>query len=203
MSDSYIDPLKTESLEKLSEALISRVLPKNFDIKNSHFQKTPERWLKAINGYAITNADAFEEAYKILKGFGFVGPSNMILVRDIYTSCLCPHHLFPVSLKIDFAYIPALPKEGEFNSVGLSKIPRFIRTMARRIVTQEELNNDIVLAFKKAMNPQGCICTIVGKHTCMIARGVESRESDVITSAIGGQAFEDSATRAEFFSLLK
>jgi len=43
---------------------------------------------------------------------------------------------------------------------------------------------------------------IKAKHFCMSARGVKEHDSDMMTSVVRGLFREDSAIKAEFFSLL-
>jgi len=201
MSDSYINDLKIATDEQLAKELFTRLIPK-IDI---HFIGSHMRWLRAMKEY---KSPSVEEVKGVIQGFQFKGPPNMIVVRDILASSCCPHHFYPVMLKADFAYIPSDMPNTSYNSIGLSKIPRFIKMLAKQFITQEELNNQIVEAFMQSFEhltsrPSGVICVLRGIHTCLACRGVESRTSDVVTSAMSGAAFEQSATRAEFFSLLR
>lgn len=194
--------------EQLARELFARFFPdreENIHLKDSH-----KRWLKVLKEFN-TYKDLVGLAKKTIQEFSFKGPSDIVLIRNIRTSCLCPHHLLPVSLKIDFAYLPSNEEYITGNCVGLSKIPRFIKILSKQPITQEDLSDLITHTFMQSFvnlsnnsnYPYGCMCIITGVHNCMTCRGIESRESDVITSSIKGKAFEDLAARTEVLELLK
>jgi GTP cyclohydrolase IA len=156
--------------------------------------KTPERFLKAIKflttGYEkspdeVINGALFEVSY-----------SEMVIVRNIELYSLCEHHLLPFFGKCHVGYLP----RGRI--IGLSKIPRIVEVFARRFQVQERLTNQISECLMEQLNPYGVGVVIEAYHLCMMMRGVEKQNASAQTSSLLG-SFQQAATRAEFFNLLK
>jgi GTP cyclohydrolase I len=110
---------------------------------------------------------------------------GMVCQGPIRVHSMCPHHLMLVEYEVFAAYIPA----SNGNILGLSKIARLVTTLAKRPVLQEQLACDIadvlctVLGSEsqrfKGIESQGSAVLLVGRHSCMSCRGVES---DALTS---------------------
>ena len=155
--------------------------------------KTPERVAKALQfltqGYdmdpaAILKSAMFKEDY-----------SQMVVVKDIEVFSMCEHHMLPFFGKAHIAYIPS------GHIVGLSKLPRVVDALARRLQVQERLTNEIRDCIQNTLNPAGVAVVIECKHLCMAMRGVQKQNSVTTTSAFTG-AFENEKTRAEFLRLI-
>ena len=121
----------------------------------------------------------------------------MVIIKDIHTYSMCPHHLLPVEMIIHVGYVP----KGKV--LGLSKIPRLVELYARRPVLQEQLAVDIADSMMYYLKPLGVAVVIKGRHYCMIMRGVQKRESWTITSCVRG-VFRDPKEKArdEFLKLI-
>ena len=122
--------------------------------------------------------------------------TGLITVSDIKVHSLCPHHLLPVTMKISFSYLP-----GE-KVVGLSKIIRFLKEIAKQPIKQEDLTKSIVDEFSKSLKCKGCFCIIKANHLCMEMRGVE-KHANITTSALNGDFLKDSNLKEEVLKLLK
>ena len=156
--------------------------------------KTPHRAAEAMrfvtSGYhtdlkTIVNGAIFSEA-----------ADDMIMCRDIEFFSMCEHHLFPFFGRASIAYIP----NGKI--IGLSKLARITDMFARRLQVQERMTVQIADAVQEALNPLGVGVVIEAKHMCMMARGVEKKASDMVTSHVLGTFRTDRGTRAEFMNLL-
>ncbi len=164
-----IQPLVTEMLRELGEKP-----------ERDGLVRTPRRYAKALrfltSGYtgdplAILNNALFDVTY-----------DEMVMVKDCEFYSLCEHHMLPFFGRIHVAYVP----NGKV--VGLSKIPRLVEMLARRLQVQERLTTQIAETIEQVLEPKGV--GVVGEaiHLCMMMRGVFK---------------EDPKTRAEFMDLIR
>jgi GTP cyclohydrolase I len=123
--------------------------------------------------------------------------NEMVIVKDIDFYSLCEHHLLPFFGKCHIAYIP----QGKV--IGLSKIPRLVDVLSRRLQVQERLTNQVAQVILEKIKPMGVAVVMEGTHLCMSMRGVEKQNSFAVTSAMLGVFREDARTRAEFLELIK
>jgi GTP cyclohydrolase I len=121
---------------------------------------------------------------------------EMVIVRDIEVYSLCEHHLLPFFGRCHVGYLP------RNYVIGLSKIPRIVDVFARRLQVQERLTQDIAETIRDAINPHGVAVTMEAQHLCMMMRGVQKRNSKMITSAMIGKFREDQRSRMEFLNLI-
>lgn len=122
--------------------------------------------------------------------------NDMVIVKDIELFSMCEHHMLPFIGKAHVAYIP----QGKV--LGLSKIARIVDMFARRLQIQEQLTHDVAQTILDVTGAAGVAVIIEAKHLCMMMRGVEKQNSSMKTSAMLGCFRNNSATRAEFLSLL-
>lgn len=156
--------------------------------------KTPERVAKAqlflTEGYQ-------QDPVIILKSALFIEDYHeVILVKDIEFFSMCEHHMLPFHGRVHIAYQP------NGTIVGLSKIPRAVNALARRLQVQERLTSQLCQALSEALAPQGVAVAIEASHMCMMMRGVQKQGATTLTVSTTG-IFEDAEQRAEFLSLVK
>jgi len=183
LADSSLQDLMREMLVRLGE-----------DPERDGLRGTPERMERSIEyltkGYQ-------EDPEEILLGAMFdVAYDEMVIVKDIEMFSLCEHHLLPFFGKVHVAYIPS----GKV--IGLSKIPRLVDVLARRLQVQERLTTQIAGAIESAIRPQGVGVVVEARHLCMMMRGVEKQHSATITSSMLGN-FRNKETRDEFLALIR
>ena len=178
-------------LEEVYTALLEEV---GEDPEREGLLRTPHRAAEALRfmtrGYTedletIVNGAIFHEA-----------SDDMVIVRDIEFFSSCEHHLLPFYGHANIAYIP----DGKI--IGLSKLARITDMFARRLQVQERMTTQIAEAIQEVLQPQGVAVVLQAKHLCMMARGVEKKSSDMVTSHVLGVFRSDRATRAEFMNLL-
>src|SRR3954464_14769640 len=156
---------------------------------------TPARVQKAMK-FLTKGYD--EDPDALLKGALFtVNYDEMVIVKDIEMFSLCEHHLLPFFGKVHVAYIP----NGKV--VGLSKIPRLVDILARRMQVQERLTVQIAETLQQAIQPQGVGVVIEARHLCVMMRGVEKQHSSAVTSHMLGSFRSADKTREEFLSLIR
>jgi GTP cyclohydrolase I len=143
------------------------------------------------SGYSSSVAGVVNDAI-----FDAEGAEEMVVVRDVEYYSMCEHHMLPFFGKATVAYLP----KGKI--IGLSKIARIVDVFARRLQVQERLTNQVADAMEDILNPHGVGVVMEGKHLCMMMRGVQKQESNMVTSAMLGTFRSDARTRSEFLSLV-
>jgi GTP cyclohydrolase I len=177
------------------EALIREQLVEiGEDPEREGLQRTPLRVAKAMDfltsGYTTSPEDVVNDAI-----FDAEGASEMVIVRDVEYYSMCEHHMLPFFGKATVAYLP----KGKI--IGLSKIARIVDVYARRLQVQERLTNQVADAMTEILDPHGVGVIMEGKHLCMMMRGVQKQESNMVTSAMRGTFVSDARTRSEFVDL--
>jgi len=179
-------------LEEIYTALLEEV---GEDPEREGLVKTPHRAAEAMQ---FITQGYHQDLEKLVNGAIFHEKSDdMVIVRDIEFFSMCEHHMFPFYGYANIAYIP----DGKI--IGLSKLARITDMFARRLQVQERLTAQIADAVQEILQPKGVAVVLEGKHLCMMARGVEKKSSDMVTSHVLGVFRDDRATRAEFMSLLR
>jgi GTP cyclohydrolase I len=179
-------------LEEIYHALLMEL---GEDPEREGLIKTPHRAAEAMRYMTRGYQQNLED---IVNGAIFHAESDdMVIVRDIEFFSLCEHHAIPFFGLASIAYIP----DGKI--IGLSKLARITDMYARRLQVQERLTVEIAEAVDKVLTPKGVAVVLQAQHLCMMARGVEKKSSDMVTSHVLGVFRNDRATRAEFMDLLK
>lgn len=110
----------------------------------------------------------------------------------------CEHHLaLMYDMSVTIAY---LPKD---KVIGLSKMGRIAEMCAKRLQLQEKIGEDINEVMRIVLGTDDVAVVIEGKHGCMTARGVKSREALTRTACLRGVFNTNEALRAELYSLIK
>lgn len=157
--------------------------------EEANFSDTAIRAAKAFRDLTASREEITARLHEILEtGFprepqrGPVAVAHgMVTQGPIQVFSLCPHHLLQVEYECHVAYIPS--KE-DGNVLGLSKLARIAQTLGKRPILQEQLASDIAdvlyaqqdastTAFP-AMRSQGSAVHLIGRHSCMCCRGVQS-----------------------------
>ncbi len=120
---------------------------------------------------------------------------EMVISKGNTAFGVCPHHLLPVVYRISLAYIPTR------KVLGLSKLSRLARLMARGPRLQEDLTHELAEVLHQNLDSQGSAVYVEGLHMCMAARGVGAHEARLLTSAVRG-VFLELATREEFIKIV-
>jgi GTP cyclohydrolase I len=188
-------PSWTDPEDDDTPALIGRLLRRlGEDPAREGLLRTPERVARSLEfltgGHAqdpreVVRGALFEESY-----------SEMVVVRDIELYSLCEHHMLPFFGRAHVAYVP----DGRI--VGLSKLPRVVDVLARRLQVQERLTTEIADTLDEVLSPQGVGVVLEASHLCMMMRGVQKQNSRTVTSSMRGVFLTDRGTRSEFLRLI-
>lgn len=180
-----------ENLEKFASLLLDEI---GENPKREGLLKTPKRFSESMlfltQGYHLSLNEETE-------GSIFTAESkDMVIIKDIEFYSLCEHHLLPF---FGICHIGYIPNE---KILGFSKFARIIELYSRRLQIQERLTNEVANAIDKVLSPMGVGVIIKARHMCMMMRGVEKQNSEVVTSVMLGSFRDRINTRNEFLNLL-
>lgn len=157
--------------------------------------KTPHRAAKALR---FLTQGYYENLDDIINGAIFDSDINeMVMVKDIELYSLCEHHLLPFIGKCHVGYLP----NGKV--LGLSKIARIVDHFSKRFQIQENLTQQIAECISKITGAKGVAVIIEAQHMCMMMRGVQKQNANMVTSVMLGLFKESDRTRLEFLNLVK
>jgi GTP cyclohydrolase I len=180
---------------RLEELIRAQLIEIGEDPDREGLQRTPLRVAKAMDfltsGYTTSLDDVVNGAI-----FDAEGAEEMVVVREVEFYSMCEHHMLPFFGNATVAYLP----KGKI--IGLSKIARIVDVYARRLQVQERLTNQVADALTEILDPHGVGVVMEGKHLCMMMRGVQKQESNMVTSSMRGTFRSDARTRSEFLSLV-
>ena len=185
-----------EPNEKKIAALVKQLLAElGEDPSRDGLVKTPMRVAKSLlfltRGYRQTPRGVLNNAV-----FD-AGANHMIVLRNIEVYSMCEHHMLPFFGTCAVGYI------ARNKVLGVSKIARIVECFARRLQIQERLTEQVAAAIQDAAKAEGVGVVFRCRHLCMMMRGVEKQNSEMVTSAMLGSFREDEKVRQEFLLLVK
>lgn len=164
------------------------------DPQREGLRDTPHRAAQAMQflteGYHQNLEDIINDAIFTVED------NHMIIVKDIELYSLCEHHMLPFFGKCHIGYIP------NGNVLGVSKLARIVDLFSRRLQIQERLTHQVASTLLTRLNADGVGVVIEAQHLCMMMRGVEKQNSNMVTSAMLGSFRRDASTRNEFLNLI-
>ena len=183
--------LFTDGFSKIIEGLSQL----GYDVQDENFTDTAKRAAKALHELVHDQKQVRPEVRRLLDKTFPAKYTEMVISKRNTAFGVCPHHLLPVIYRISMAYIPTE------KVLGLSKLSRLARLLARGPRLQEDLTHELADALHGELQSQGSAVYIEGLHMCMAARGVEAHEARLVTSGVRG-VFLELATREEFIKLV-
>jgi GTP cyclohydrolase I len=182
-----------EAYTKILEALETMGYPVKSD---DNFAETIERGANAFIEMIRPPAEIHAEVDEMLARTFSARYDEMVISKHNVSFGMCPHHLLPVIYRISVAYLPGQ------KVLGISKLSRLVKILSKRPVLQEDLTQELSQILHERLETRGSAAYIEGLHLCMAARGIESHEARVVTSAVRGVFRENPATRQEFLDLV-
>ena len=175
-----------------ARALLETLLDGRDDLAREGLAKTPERFARALTemlgGYDV-DLGSFAAT-----SFDAEGYDQVVVVSGIPFASLCEHHVLPFTGIAHVGYLPGS------RIIGLSKIPRLVRAVSRRLQVQERMTQQIADALAAAVTPKGVAVIVEGTHSCMLLRGAET-PGRMVTSCMRGVFRDHAAARAEVLRL--
>ncbi len=140
-------------------------------------QRVADAWLdELVSGYA-------KDPLKLLASGRLDlgdGQHGAVVVRDVAVATVCPHHLLPSHGRATVGLLP-----GRYG-VGLGVVAELVDALARRMVLQETLGEQIASSVVRGLDARGAFCKITLVHTCFVARGERQSGASVDTLALAG-----------------
>ena len=183
-------------LDQAYGLIIEALTVMGYDTSDDNFRDTGPRAARGLLELVrpVAEIDAGVEA--LLEKSFTARYDEMVISKHNVCFGVCPHHLLPVIYRVSIAYLPSK------KVLGISKLSRLAKLLARRPVLQEELTQDVADVLFTRLESRGAAAYVEGLHLCMAARGSESHEARVVTSAVRGIFRENPATRQEFLDLV-
>ena len=167
-----------------------------YDIEDANFRDTAARAAKGFHELVHDQKQVKPAIAELLSKTFPAKYTEMVISKHNIAFGVCPHHLLPVVYNISLAYIPVE------KVLGLSKLTRLARLIARGPRLQEDLTHELADILHEQLQSHGSAVYIEGLHMCMAARGVNAHEARLVTSGVRGIFLEQLATREEFIKLV-
>ena len=181
--------------KRIAELVRQLLVELGEDPRRDGLLKTPERVAKSLafltRGYRQTPRGVLNNAV-----FD-AGANHMIVLRNIEVYSLCERHMLPFYGSCAVGYI------AKSKVLGVSKIALIVYCFARRLQIQERLTEQVAEAIQDAAKAEGVGVVFKCRHLCMMMRGVEKQNSEMVTSAMLGSFRSDEKVRQEFLSLIR
>jgi GTP cyclohydrolase I len=194
--DIELDPealaLFTQGYDKILQGLKHL----GFDVDDDNFKDTAKRAAKGFHELVHDQKQVKPAIQDLLAKTFPAKYSEMVISKHNTCFGICPHHLLPVIYRVSLAYIPTE------KVLGLSKLSRLARMIARGPRLQEDLTHELADILFEQLQSQGSAVYIEGLHMCMAARGVGAHEARLVTSGVRGVFLEHESTRQEFIKLV-
>ena len=192
-----LDIDKKNRLENIENAVRKILINIGEDINREGLIETPKRVAKMYEEILSTkNINDFDN-YKLFE-VDLDNSQEMVLIKDIPFFSMCEHHMLPFFGKVHVAYIPR-----ENKVIGLSKIPRLVEFVSRKLSVQEEITVNIAKKLIEILNPLGVAVVIEARHMCIEMRGVNKIGSVTRTSFYSGEFKENVDRKKEFLDGIK
>jgi len=190
-----LDPEALALFNEGYEKIIQGLGRLGYDITDPNFLDTAKRAAKGFHEL-VHDQKQVKPAVEALIAKTFPAKyTEMVISKHNTAFGVCPHHLLPVIYRISMAYIPTE------KVLGLSKLSRLARLIARGPRLQEDLTHELADILFEELKSQGSAVYIEGLHMCMAARGAGAHGARLVTGGVGG-VFLGLATREEFIKLV-
>ena len=192
-----LDIDKKNRLENIENAVREILINIGEDINREGLIETPKRVAKMYEEILSTKSINDFDNYKLFE-VDLDNSQEMILIKDIPFFSMCEHHMLPFFGKVHVAYIPR-----ENKVIGLSKIPRLVEFVSRKLSVQEEITVNIAKKLIEILNPLGVAVVVEARHMCIEMRGVNKIGSVTRTSFYSGEFKENADRKKEFLDGIK
>jgi GTP cyclohydrolase I len=110
------------------------------------------------------------------------GRTEIVSVRDIAVTTMCPHHLLPGEGRATVVFAP----EPGGKLVGIGAIGKLLDAFAQRLTLQETIGEEVAGALVAHLKARWAGCRLTLAHACMSARGERRHGASVESVALRG-----------------
>jgi len=179
----------------VSERVRSLLISLNIDVNDPNFVDTPTRVAQWLCDFTLSKEEVERQCKQHAKAMFVIDDDDMIAMEPFIVYSMCPHHLLPITYEVSLAYIP------NKKVIGLSKLVRISRVVARQLIIQESLAPTLADMFCKLLDSDHVAVRVRGIHGCMKFRGVMC-EAPAVKSALRGAFREDAGIKQEFYDIV-
>ena len=183
---------KETKLKNIENAVREILINIGEDVNRKGLIETPKRVAKMYEEILSTKKGDDFENYKLFD-VDLGDSREMVLVKEIPFFSMCEHHILPFFGKVHVAYIPRDNKV-----IGLSKIPRLVEFVSRKLSVQEEITVNMAKKLIEILNPLGVAVVVETRHMCVEMRGINKIGSITRTSFYRGEFKENTDRKREF-----
>jgi GTP cyclohydrolase I len=194
--DIQFDPEALALFKSGYEQILRGLGKLGYPVEDDNFRDTPARAAKGFHELVHDQKQVKPAIEELLSKTFPAKYTEMVISKHNVAFGVCPHHLLPVVYNVSLAYIPVA------KVLGLSKLTRLARLIARGPRLQEDLTHELADILHEQLQSHGSAVYIEGLHMCMAARGVGAHEARLVTSGVRGVFLEQLATRDEFIKLV-
>ncbi len=168
-----------------------------YDVEgDANYVGTAARAAKGLSQLILDTREVQSEVDAMLKKTFPAKYKDMVISKHNVAFGVCPHHLLPVVYRVSLAYIPTS------KVLGISKLSRLAKLLARAPMLQEDLTHELARILYEDLESDGSATYVEGLHMCMASRGAGAHETRVVTSAVRGAFLDQMSTRQEFIKLV-
>jgi GTP cyclohydrolase I len=172
------------SVEVAQRALGEFLEALGYDLAQPHLAGTPARVVEAyLNDLVV--GERVDIAQLLEQGSVPSTSQSLVVVREISTMTMCPHHLLPAQGQATLAYLPGS------RTLGLGTLAQLVDACSRRLTLQEQIAQDITNALMETAGARGAFCALRLNHACLRLRGARQTCSVVDTTSSEGQLLEE------------
>ena len=124
-------------------------------------KNTPSRFCRYLQDYTKGYDQKIGDIVGPTKGLFPNSSETVVRIKQIPFSSMCQHHLAPYFGTIYVSYQP------DKYIMGLSKIPKIIDMLSKRLTVQEGLTEEIKIYLVNLLQPRMLKVCISARHSCL------------------------------------
>lgn len=121
---------------------------------------------------------------------------GLVVLAEIPTTTMCPHHLLPATGVVHVGYWPG------GRVVGLGALGKLVECFSRRLALQEDLGASIASALVEELGAKGAGAIVDLAPGCVTIRGGKHHGARAVTAAFAGEAKTSASARAEMWAAI-